>query len=157
MLFLGIVYIQFFGRKLLPNRQDVLEDFMKHSRDYLLETQIKPSSSLIGKTVEEASLRNLKGLFLVEIVRDEEIITPISPEEKLNEGDLLIFSGNTKSIDELNNPTLGLTLPTACEQHFKQKQIVSEVVVSHNSYLIGRRIKKSDFRGKYDGGSCCCS
>ena len=151
MLVIGILYIQFFGRKLLPDTSDAVEEFMEHARDYLLETQVMPSSSLIGKTVEEARLRNLKGIFLVEIMRNNELITPIAPEERLREGDVLIFSGNTNFIDELKDPLLGLTLPKECEHLFHKKQVVSEVVISHNSYLIGRKIKNSDFRGKYDG------
>jgi di/tricarboxylate transporter len=150
MLIIGVGYLLIFGGRWLPNVEGAVVDFIEHSRDYLLEVQVKPTSRLIGKTVEEGGLRQLQGLFLVEIIRSGELITPVSPGEKLEEEDVLIFTGNTKSIEELADPALGLTLPKACEQHFKDKQVVSEVVVSHNSYLIGKRVQDSDFRGKYD-------
>jgi di/tricarboxylate transporter len=150
MLLIGLVYLLIVGAKWLPSVDGAITDFMEHSRDYLLEVEVKADSQLIGKSVEKGGLRNLQGLFLVEILRNKELITPISPQEKIEKEDVLIFSGNTKAIEELVNPAWGLTLPRSCEQHVKNKQVVSEVVVSHNSYLIGKRLKDSDFRGKYD-------
>jgi len=151
MLAIGIIYLMVFGPKLLPDADGVVSEFIEHSRDYLIEAEVKSGSGIIGRSVEEAGLRNMESLFLVEILRDDKLITPISPEEELMEGDVLIFTGNTQSIDELKNPRLGLTLPKACETLVNDKSVVTEVVVSQNSYLIGRRVKDSEFRGKYDG------
>ena len=151
MLLLGMIYLLIFSNKFLPNTEDAISDFLEHSRDYLLETKIKKGSNVIGKTVEGAGLRNLESLFLVEIMRDDRSITPISPEQELHAGDILIFTGNTKSIEELRNPDLGLTLPKSCESLVDEKSLMTEVVVSQNSYLIGRKVKDSEFRGKYDG------
>ncbi len=70
MIILGSIYLIFFGNKLLPARKDVFEDFSDKSREYLIEAQVQSKSKIVGKTIEEAGLRNLKGLFIVEISRE---------------------------------------------------------------------------------------
>ena len=150
MLLIGIGFLLLFGKSLLPERSDVMDAYVEMSREYLVETVIKPGSELIGKSIVQAQLRNLEGVFLVEIIRHEKVITPVSPEENLEEGDTLIFSGVTSAIDELTKPEMGLSLPKACVLPQAEGGI-AEVVVSQNSRLIGQKIKNSDFRGQYDG------
>jgi len=150
MLLIGIGFLLLFGKSLLPERSDVMDAYVEMSREYLVETVIKPGSELIGKSIVQAQLRNLEGVFLVEIIRHEKVITPVSPEENLEEGDTLIFSGVTSAIDELTKPEMGLSLPKACVLPQAEGGI-AEVVISQNSRLIGQKIKNSDFRGQYDG------
>jgi di/tricarboxylate transporter len=150
MLLLGTVYI-ITAYKILPKNKDVLEGFAENNRDFFIETGIKPDASIIGKTIEEASLRNLKSLFLVEIIRQDKIISPVSSTEIIEQNDTLIFTGNTQSLDDLLNPALGLKLPKPVTGFSGDKINIVEVVVSYNSWMIGKSIKETDFRGKYDG------
>ncbi len=145
----GFLYIFFIGSKLLPEREDVLESFLKKQKEYIVETIIKENSPLIGKSIKEANLRNLKGLFLVEIIRKSKKISPVSPYEILEKGDILIFVGQIDSITDLISSNIGLSLPELCYINEEKKDIV-EVVVSYNSSLINRRVKDTDFRAKYD-------
>jgi di/tricarboxylate transporter len=125
-----------------------MEEFKEGWREYFVETEIGTNSPVIGKSVAEAGLRNLSGNFLVEIIRNTSVITPVSPEDILSSGDKLIFTGETNSIPELSKPELGLSLPKECIA--SELSDVVEVVVSHNSWLIGRLVKNTHFRGKYD-------
>jgi len=150
MLFVGFLYLLFFGRKLLPDTKDMVEDFVQSSREYLVEAKVNSDSPLINKSIREAKLRHLKGLFLVEIVRGDKLITPVSPHEVLQAGDGLIFTGVTSAISDLDKPAMGLSLPKPTEAKEKGMNII-ELVISHNSRLIGSKIQDSDFRGKYDG------
>jgi di/tricarboxylate transporter len=149
MLVIGVGFLLLFGKALLPERGDVKDSYVEMARKYLVETAIKPGSELIGKSIIEAELRNLEGVFLIEIIRNEKVITPVSPEEKLEEGDTLIFSGVTSAISELTKPEMGLSLPKSCEIPQAERRI-AEVVISQNSRLIGQIIQDSDFRGQYD-------
>ncbi len=149
MIVIGLLYI-FFADKLLPSKRDVLKDFEEKPREYIVETQIAGNSQLIGKTVKEAHLRHLKGLYLTEILREEQIIAPVSPERYLREGDVLIFAGNTETIADLIKPLSGLTLPKVVEKYRQKKIDIVEVVIAYNSSMIGKKIRYSDFRGKYD-------
>src|SRR5690606_8623166 len=81
--FTGIIFLLIVGNKLLPDRTDILENFRKNQREYLIETQLAHKSPLIDTSVVDAGLRNLRGMYLVEIIRDGEIISPVEPTEIL--------------------------------------------------------------------------
>lgn len=150
IIILGGIYIIFFGHKLLPDKKDALESFSEKSREYIVETIVHKKSTLIGKTIDEADLRNLSGLFLVEIVRRDKIIAPVSPEVIIIEGDTLIFAGAVDTITDLLKSTIGLSLPEVSNINNKEKTEVIEAVVPYNSSLIGKSVKKTDFRSRYD-------
>lgn len=152
MMIVGGLYLAFVSGRLLPDHQDAAKTFEDSSGNYFVEAVVKPGSQLIGQSITNAGLRALEGLFLVEIVREGRLITPVSPEEVLQENDNLIFTGNTEAIGDLTRPSLGLSLPKACEIYTRGNVNVVQVVVSHNSWLAGKSVKESDFRGKYDGG-----
>jgi len=145
----GFLYLYFIGSKLLPERKDALESFLEKRKEYLIETILKENSPIIGKSVKEANLRNLKGLFLVEIIRKNKKISPVTPNEILENGDILIFAGQTSSIVDLISSNIGLSIPDVCIINGGKMEIV-EVVISNNSSLINKRVKDTDFRAKYD-------
>lgn len=144
----GGVYLVFFAGRMLPDRKDAVDGFGDDWREYFVETEVGRNSLLIGSTIQDAGLRNLKGNFLVEIVRNDRIITPVSPKHILRSHDRLIFTGGLDTIQDMVKAEMGLSLPKTCESNHLSD--VVEVVVSYNSSLIGKTIKDSDFRGKYD-------
>ncbi|MCF8327562.1 MAG: SLC13 family permease [Bacteroidales bacterium] len=150
MILIGIIFMMLIGKHLLPNRKDVITDFSRKRREYLVEVQIRPGSKLTNKTIEEAELRNLKGLFLVEIHRNNHRLTAVSPGTVLKENDILIFAGDTDTIVDMINADTGLKLTQVGMFSKKAHTEVREVVISHNSTLIGKTIKETYFRGKYD-------
>jgi di/tricarboxylate transporter len=150
MIFIGFFYLLFFGEKLLPVKEDVLNDFSENTREYLVEAEIIKDSQLIGKTIEEAGLRNLKGLFLAEIIRKSFKISSVKPNVILQQDDLLIFAGDTGTIAEMVNSDLGLRLPSVGMLSKKKQTEVVEIVISHNSTMINKTVKEIRFRAKYD-------
>ena len=44
----------------------------------MVEMSVEAGSSLSGKTIEEAGLRNLPGVFLVEIQRNGQLLTAVT-------------------------------------------------------------------------------
>lgn len=151
MLIIGGLYLIFFSDKLLPSSKDNIENLIDNSRKFFIETVIESQSSLIGKSIEENGLRNLKGLFLVEIMRNKEYIRPVSSKEILREGDTLFFAGEISAIEELTKPGMGLSLPKSSGLEEVDQQNIVEIVISHNSKLAGQLVKETNFRGKYDG------
>lgn len=146
----GIFFMAIWGNRLLPNYTDSLEDFNKRRLEYLVETKLDDSSGLVNKTVREGGLRNLSGVYLVEIIRHNRIISPVEPEEVIEEKDVLIFAGNTSNIVDLVKPGNGLTLPDEANNHNADRIDVVEAVVSNNSTVIGKTVKEADFRKRYD-------
>lgn len=150
MLVIGMVFLLFFGNRLLPDNKLKLESMVEDDRKYFIEAMIKSDSKLIGKTVEQAGLRNLKGLYLVEIVRRDQSLAPVSPDERLQEDDALVFAGETNAVEEISKKKLGLTLPKKVERMLDKRSSVNEIVISYNSPLIGEKVMDTDFRARFD-------
>ncbi len=146
---MGWIYLYFIGYKLLPANANEIEALRENLKEYIVETEIAPGSKLIGKTVKDAGLRNLQDVFLVEVIRSEKVISPVSPEEVLEPGDALFFSGNTQSIYRLIKEDNGLSVPKEDAIDDEQFNFV-EAVIPANSALVGMRIKESDFRKRYN-------
>ncbi len=150
MIIIGGFYLVFASNKLLPDKKDPLDNIRLSSREYVVEVKVAKGSDFHKKTVEKANLRNLKGLFLVEIVRKDKSISPVTPKTVILENDLLIFAGNTETIADMieNNKTLKPSQLGMFEK--RAKTAVVEVVVSPNSGLIDKTVKEAGFRGKFD-------
>ncbi len=150
MIIIGGIYLVFASNKLLPDRSDPLENIDLKKREYVVEVKVGKGSHFHNKTVEQANLRNLKGLFLVEIIRGEKSISPVKPQTMIYEEDYLIFAGNTLTIADMieGNKTLK---PSQLGMFSKRhKTSIVEVVVSPNSSLIDKTVKETGFRGKFD-------
>jgi di/tricarboxylate transporter len=148
-LLIGGLYLFAFSKTLLPNNRSGTEE--SASREYFVETHIQPGSKLIGKSVKDASLRNLQGLFLVEIRRKKKEITPVPPDMVLEKGDKLFFAGDPSGVAELTNPSLGLSLPQECDLPKESQAQLIELVIAPQSPLIGEIVKNTDFRNRYNG------
>ncbi|MBQ0943137.1 SLC13 family permease [Ideonella sp. 4Y16] len=138
----GIVMVLVYPR--LLKAQLPAED---EASDYFLEAEVLPDCPLIGKTIEEAGLRNLGHLFLTEIVRGEYIIAPVEPDRFVNAGDILVFTGDVTRIDLLAQfPGLR---PHGHHDDLPLANLV-EVVVAAGSMLARRTIREVDFRSNFD-------
>ncbi len=147
----GFLYLAIFGRRMLPIRGSGFDTF-KDPREYTIEMIVDEGSQLSGKTVEEAGLRNLPGLFLVEIYRNEQIIAAVEPEEIVQEKDRLIFTGIVNSIVDLQQ-VKGIS--PATDQVFKldsprRERLLIEAVISQSHPLNGKTIREGGFRNRYD-------
>jgi di/tricarboxylate transporter len=150
---LGGLYLVFFGRRMLADRSALVEQLDEQRREYLVEMLVRPDCRLIGKTVEAAGLRHLRGLFLVEIDRQGDAITPVTPNDTIHAGDRLIFTGVVSTIVDLEKipglvPAADMTyefLP-----HRRQLRHLSEAVLSPSSPLIGRTVRQANFRERYN-------
>lgn len=147
----GIVLLTVIGYWLLPAHQDLLDRFEEEQRKYIVEMILPSGSDMIGKTISDADLRNLEGVYLVEINRDNRIISPVPPTEVLREGDLLYFAGETeKVIDLAANKKYGLEFPKTEEFNLGKELDLVEALVPAMSDLGGKQVKKTNFRDRFD-------
>jgi di/tricarboxylate transporter len=146
---IGITYLYFFSEKLLPAHVDTKQQLIENLQNYLVETVVETKSEIIGKSIEEAGLRHLKDLFLVEIHRQGHVIAVVDPNEQLFENDQLFFAGNPTAILKLINEKNGLKLPEST--HVLQNGFfeLTEAIIPSGSDLIGKSLKSSSFRDKY--------
>ena len=150
MIVLGGLFLVLFSDKLLPDKQDIAEEVALRSREYIVEVKVGQGSSYHNKTIEQAKLRNLKGLFLVEIIRGEEKISPVTPQTTVKIGDLLVFAGNTSTIADMVQGN-SMLQPAHLGMFSKRtKTELLEIAIAPNSSLVSKTVRESNFRARFD-------
>lgn len=115
--------------------------------EYVIEVEVSEVSGLIGKSILENKLRDLEDLFLVEIVRGNYLISPVTPQEHIEAGDRLIFSGDIKQVQALEAFD-GLSMFAVDEGLLREN--MKEVIVMPNATIEGKSVKESAFRSVFD-------
>ena len=147
---IGLAYLILLGPRLLPARRGTAAAF-ENPREFTIEMEVDPEGPLINRSVEEAGLRHLQELFLVEIERDGNVVSVVGPGERLKGGDRLVFAGTSEGAVELQQ-VRGL-MPSrhgdsSLEKDFKERRLV-EAVVSSQCQFVGQRIRDGHFRTLY--------
>lgn len=150
MALLGVFYMVFWGVKKLPSHENIIDSVPKIHRNYTVEARIKSGSFLIGKTISEAGFKNLKGLTIVEVLRENMRITAVPQDMLLMEEDILLFTGDTNSIEDFVKNINGLQLPSLGMFSRKEDSKVVEIVIAYNSPLIGKTLREIKFRATFD-------
>jgi di/tricarboxylate transporter len=146
----GLAYLQWAAPRLLPDRQAPTERLGAERREYTASMRVEPECALVGQNVEDAGLRQLPGLFLVEIDRAGGAVTPVGPDEVIRAGDELVFAGVVSTIVELQR-IRGL-VPISDGKavgHDPNRRLV-EAVVSASSPLTDQSIRDANFRTVFD-------
>ncbi len=147
----GVAYVVLAGGRLLPDRQPPIS-LTGDPREYTVEMIVHRNGPLVDKTITEAGLRHLPGVYIAEIERYGVVLPAVGPEERLRAGDRLVFVGIVDSVVELQK-IRGLTLAT--DQIFRldaprSERLLIEAVVSNRCPLVGKTIREGQFRGVYD-------
>jgi len=147
----GLFVLVLAAPMLLPDRRGSRQDLEERERrEFVFRMEIDRGGALDGETVENAGLRRLSGMFLAEIEREGEIVTPARPDIRLYGGDRLIFVGMADDVLDLQK-IRGLT--STEREHalaFDQpNHTFFEAVVSTTSMLAGKTLKDVGFRGRY--------
>jgi di/tricarboxylate transporter len=151
VVILVCLYIVFASKWLLPERRTALSQFAD-AREYTVEMLVEEASPLVGMSVEKAGLRQLPGMYLIEIARENQVLPAVSPRERLRQNDRLVFAGIVESILDLQK-IRGLV--PATDQVFKlnaarDDRCLTEAVVSNTCPLAGRSIREGRFRTLYN-------
>lgn len=150
LAFFGILYLIFVLPKLLPDRQSMTQQF-SNPKEFTFEVAVALNGPLIGKTIEEAGLRHLRRIYLVEIERNGGIVTAVGSEERLQGGDRLVFVGETSAIIDIlriNGLVASDSVDPVITKKAPERRLV-EAVVSPHCDCIGQSIRNSHFRDRY--------
>lgn len=161
---LGGLYLMTVARRIIPDRTDMLEDFGKGARNYVVDVKVEPHCALIGKTIAEAGLRRLPGLFLIEINRSSRLIAPVEPDQTILAGDRMRFAGVVSTIvdleripglvhatDEIEDETSADRVQAGdAQQPQRRHRLYCEAVISPSSEIVGANIRESNFRARYN-------
>lgn len=124
----------------------------KTHHEFMLPMRV--GSYLSGNTIQKSGLRQLPSAFLVAVERGETTLHAVSPEEVLQEGDILWFATSASSVRFIRN-TPGLT-PLAEKEALKLRDTVRierrlvQAIIGRDSPLIGRTPAEVHFRQQFN-------
>jgi Trk K+ transport system NAD-binding subunit len=147
----GLLYVILTQKWLLPDRRPPINR-SDDPREYSVEMMVMQNSPLVGQTVQQAGLRHLPGLFLIEIDRQGDVLAAVTSEERLQADDRLIFVGVIDSLVDLQR-VRGLVpavAPTFSLKESGTSRSLIEVVVSNRCPLRGSSIRDGQFRSVYN-------
>ncbi len=141
----GFLYMTFVSHRLLPANESAP---VLSQANYFLEARVLEGSAHIGRSVAANQFRNLQSLFLAEIIRAGHLLSPVSPEEIIQAGDILVFVGDVHQVRDIDRFD---RLAVFTEENIGLlKKNLLEVVLAHTSVLLGKKVKTADFRARFD-------
>lgn len=144
VVLVGTTLVVLFGWHLLPYKETPTSE---KEKSYFLEVTVEPGSPLVGKSILQNGMRNLGGLFLAEILRKQSLISPVHPEETLQAGDILIFSGGMDQFHILDRFS-GLKIFEG-ETSLLHSNLI-EVMIAPDASISRNTIRQVSFRTSFD-------
>ena len=148
---LGILLIVVLAPTLLPERRRPRT--AGAGRSFTVRMKVASNGAVDGQSVEDAGLRSLNGVYLVEIERPGLVIAPVRPTQTLRGGDTLVFAGGVDDIVDLQGiDGLSAAESDALDELNADRDVAFfEVVVGPSSPLAGRTAAEIGFRQRYSG------
>jgi hypothetical protein len=97
---LGVACVVLLVPLLLPRRRGAVEEYSEEINEFTALMEVIEGGPYDGVTVADAGLRDLKGVYLIEVIRDGQITDTVAPEFELRGGDRITFTGGTEPIVE---------------------------------------------------------
>ena len=152
---LGVVVLSVVGVRLLPDRSQPTTSIGSRARQFQIAMRIDPSGPLVGRTVEEAGLRDLAGAYLSFVERrenDAAVAIAATPETTLIADDICCFVGDVNRVVDLHDVEgLVSTENAHIDVAAGAGTRVYEAVVAPLSALVGASLRTAGFRGRYGG------
>ncbi len=147
---IGMAFMLLVLPRVLPDRRE--QKPFENMREFTLEVAVDPDGPLVGLSVEQAGLRSLERVYLVEIDRRDSIVTAVPSEEILRGGDRLVFAGETEAISDLlriNGIVASINRDKGPLAEDRAERRLVEVVVSQSCSSIGETVRSSRFHDRY--------
>ncbi|WP_266203636.1 SLC13 family permease [Pontibacter kalidii] len=155
-LVVGITYMFFLGRHLLPDRkhtESLSEEF--NMGDYLTEIVLLPDSPLVGVPLQRSSLVRDLDIEVMQVLREKEKLQ-VFPALILRANDVLKVRIGVEKLKKLKQQQ-GVILKS--ERRFRDEDVgmydsmLYEAIVTPNSYMGGKSLKELNFRAYNYGAS----
>ncbi|MFH1183611.1 MAG: SLC13 family permease [Chloroflexota bacterium] len=155
---LGIAYLAFFGYRLVPARRpgpeqllarrasDELEGLYEVS-DRLWEARVGGASSLVGCSLQTASLGERLGIAVVAMRRGYQAYFAPAAEEMIREGDVFLVVGREERVQQLASMEVNVKAEAHTITNFGLTLV--EFILAPHSVYAGKSIKELAFRSRY--------
>ena len=148
----GLIYMFFVGRWLIPHRAPatLLDEF--EVRAYITEVLVLPESPLVGKTLADANLGRDLDLEVMRVLREPDTYLWPRRDMVLRAGDILLVKGARKDVLKVKD-TVGIDIRpevTLSEPQLGMENVgLVEALVVPRSPLVGRTLRAVGFRERY--------
>jgi len=153
ILIIGLVYMFFIGRKLIPERDLGEDNSLPRNSRYYAEVIVPKKSEWVGKEIRKLGLKSDYDITIISLHRPKED-GDFKPSEKtkLQAGDLLVLDGSREGIFALNerkvvrftgNPEDEIS------ETLKKKHGMAEVVLLPTSRLVGQTLRELKLRKRF--------
>lgn len=172
-LIVGILFMVLFGKKLLPNGQELameeyhnftsteLAGFYKiFDRLHLLRVQV--GSNLVNKSLTELNLPEKYGVTFITIKRkgnerfpfQSKIPHLLTPKDPINEEDVILAFGEQSDVERMVSECLLEKMELKGQEDLQEKFFsktfgLTEVLITPQSSFVGKTLKDVHFRTKY--------
>jgi di/tricarboxylate transporter len=153
----GLAYLFFIGRKLLPDRGTVTSYLggtggPRASGEYMTEVQVPEGSALIGQMVGSSIQKTHPNVRLLQVMRDEAVFWPPLDQVEIAAGDIFLLKGDVNEMMALHKQE-GLDLIPGLKadavRYATRDMALAELVITPNSQLTGRSLRDINFRQHY--------
>jgi di/tricarboxylate transporter len=148
----GILYMVFAARWLLPKRRGVTQQVDKYRlADYLAELRVSKKSSLVDKTWRKTGGEQYREMQLIKLLRGKKATWHPS-RTRIKEGDVLLVYGSADQLIGLSD-RYGLKMQadaTVTDQKLSSDEVkLIEALIPPRSRLTGRTLRNSNFVRRY--------
>ena len=153
LMIVGLLYILFIAPMILPSRTST-SSLTKSYRlgGYLTEMRITAESPLNGRTCLERGINKNYDVMVLDILRDNKMITNMIRLTKLKEGDVLFVRGTLENflrMKEVEKVALLTDEKLTQEELEQEDNVVLECLITNKSDLVGKSLMTSNFRRRF--------
>ncbi|GLI68061.1 hypothetical protein VaNZ11_012389 [Volvox africanus] len=155
----GGLYVVVMSPLLLPKREPMMTSVVADPREYVVSVKVDARYAHIGRTIEAAGLRHLRGLFLADLQRRDGTAVPSPPPTTIIlQGDKLTFAGDIHGMQHILtlpglNPISSSEVATEFEESAaaagEVDRVMVEAVVALGSPIVNMTIRDCHFRSRY--------
>ncbi|MFC6860051.1 SLC13 family permease [Zunongwangia atlantica] len=152
-MLVGILYMIFFGVKILPDRKsnkDLKAKFQMSG--YLTEIELLEDSGSIGKKIMDSGLVKELEMDIIEIRRGDQKFTLPAGDFILEKSDILKVRCDVEKIKSLKDRAkivVGTSIKIGDDDLKGTNSTIVELVLTANSEIDGKTLKSMDFRRRY--------
>tara|TARA_A100001015_G_scaffold154594_1_gene171572 strand:+ start:578 stop:2320 length:1743 start_codon:yes stop_codon:yes gene_type:complete len=153
LMAVGLLYILFIAPMILPSRTST-SSLTKSYRlgGYLTEMKITAESPLNGKTCLERGINKNYDVMVLDILRDDKMITNMIRLTRLREGDILFVRGTLENflrMKEVEKVALLTDEKLTQEELEQEDNVVVECLITDKSDMVGKSLMTSNFRRRF--------
>ncbi|MAZ46016.1 MAG: SLC13 family permease [Rickettsiales bacterium] len=149
----GLFYLIFFSKVLLKDRAPISNQLTDDSKNsFITKIVLNKSSSLIGKAIKDSNIKELGQVKILMIQRGEHAEHAPFYGFILEEGDILVVSISREQLTNILSQNIGSieTFEKDDQSDTQKNQIITEVMVTPSSSLVGNTIENVSFRYRYN-------